>query len=152
MLALFSLAAAFVVPAPLAHSARALRVAAPSMVDIPRITLPDAVGGVLQEQDLNNPNDLSTTDYNTYSAAAIGGTLILFLLPLFDLLSLPGDLVFSALIGGGALAYLSLRKDDVGKYANQFGGYVMVAVDKVAEATPGIQDKVNDLIKQIKGD
>ena len=122
------------------------------MVDIPRITLPDAIGGVLQEQDLKNPNDLSDDEYNTYSAATIGGSLILFLLPLFDILSLPGDLVLSALLGGGLCAYLSLRKDDVGKYANQFGGYVMVAVDKVAEATPGIQDKVNDLIKQIKGD
>ena len=100
--------------------------------------------------DIKNPNDLSQTDYNTYSGAAIGGTLVLFLLPLFDLTGFIGDFIFSALIGGGALAYASLRKDTVGEYANKFGGYVITAVDKVNEQLPTVKAKVDDLIKQIR--
>ena len=77
------------------------------MVDVPRITLPSAVTDVLKEQDLKDPNDMTTADYNSYSAAAVGGTLAFMLLlgPLagiFDISGAVGDFVFSALIGGGA--------------------------------------------------
>ena len=118
--------------------------------NIPRITLPAAVGNVLGEAELKNPNDLDDEAYNTYSAAAIGGTLILFLLPLFDLLGFIGDFIFSALIGGGALAYAALRKDVVGEYANKAGGYVMLGIDKVVEQTPTVKAKIEELIKQLK--
>ena len=47
------------------------------MADIPRITLPDAVAEQLALFDLKNPNDLSTEEYNSYSAAAIAGTVLL---------------------------------------------------------------------------
>ena len=80
------------------------RAPAAVMLDIPRITLPDVVTSTIKDQGLNSPNELGTTEYNTYSAAAIGGTLILFLLPIFNLLGFLGDFVFSALIGGGAAA------------------------------------------------
>ncbi len=77
------------------------------MVDVPRISLPSAVTDVLKEQDLKNPNDMAATDYNSYSAAAVGGTLVFMLLlgPLtgvFDISGAVGDFIFSALIGGGA--------------------------------------------------
>ena len=91
---------------------------APRMVDIPRISLPSVVSDTLKEQDLKDPNGLSDTEYNTYSGAAIGGTLIFFLLPgalIFDaydaLLTVFEDFLFSAIIGGGIAAYLALRKD-----------------------------------------
>ena len=45
-------------------------------------------------------------------------------------------LCFSALIGGGALAYAALRKDEAGEYANKFGTVLLETVDKVAEALP----------------
>ena len=44
--------------------------------------------------------------------------------------------VDAALIGGGALAYAALRKDDAAEYANKFGGLLLEAVDKVTEALP----------------
>ena len=111
------------------------------MVDVPRITLPSAVTDVLKEQDLKNPNDMTTADYNSYSAAAVGGTLAFMLLlgPLtgiFDISGAVGDFAFSALIGGGALAYAALRKDEAGEYANKFGTVLLETVDKVAEALP----------------
>jgi hypothetical protein len=147
MLALLALTpTAFTAPSPLL--AGGVRVAAStraavSMLDIPRVALPDAVSEAIKEQDLKSPNDLSDADYNTYSAAAIGGTLIFFILPLFDLLGFFGDFVFAALIGGGAAIYCSLRKDAVGEYANKFGGIVLQGADAVAEQVP-------KLVKQIK--
>ena len=83
------------------------------MVDIPRIELPSAVSDALKDIDLKNPNDLSTADYNTYSAAAIGGTLALFVpgALVFDVTGTIADFLVSATIGGGVGAYLALRKD-----------------------------------------
>ena len=150
MLAIYALSTAFVVPTPLATAPHMQRAVAPLMVDIPRVALPDAIADVIKEQDLNSPNDLSDGDYNTYSAAAIGGTLIFFLLPIFNLLGPIGDFVFSALIGGGVGAYASLRKDTVGEYGNKFGGYVLMAVDKVVEQTPAVKAKVEELIDSVK--
>jgi len=109
-------------------------------VDIPRITLPDAVTEAIKSVDLKSPNDLSTTEYNSYSGAAIGGTLIFFLLPgalIFDLLDalgpVVGDFLFSAIIGGGLAAYLSLRADQAGEYANKFGAALVDAVGSAVD-------------------
>ena len=106
-----------------------------AMVNIPRISLPDQVSEIIKQQDLKSPNELSDSEYNTYSAAAIGGTLVL-LLPiaaldgaLFGFLK---DFVISALLGGGLLAYLALRKDGLSEQANKFGGLLMGVIDKVA--------------------
>ena len=109
--------------------------------DLPRISLPSAVTDVLKEQELKNPNDLSNADYNSYSAAAVGGTLIFMVLlgpvtGIFDLGGVVGDFVFSALIGGGTLAYAALRKDEASEYANKFGNLLLETADKVAEAVP----------------
>ena len=117
------------------------------MLDIPRISLPDALTGPLADLDLKNPNDLSDAEYNSYSAAAIGGTLIFFLLPVFNLLGFAGDSIFSALIGGGAGAYASLRKDQIGDYGNKFGGIVLQGADKVAEQVPVVKAKIEELLK-----
>jgi len=103
-------------------------------VDIPRIELPDAVTSALKDIDLKNPNDLGTTDYNNYSGAAIAGTLALFLpgILVFDITGLVADFVLSATIGGGLAAYLALRSDGAGDFANKAGAALLSAVDKVA--------------------
>ena len=153
MLALCTLAATSFVPHanPIALAAARRAPAMVSMADIPRITLPDAVADVIKEQGLNSPNDLDTTAYNNYSAAAIGGTLILFILPLFDFVGFIGDFVLSALIGGGALAYLSLRKDDLGEYGGKFGGIVMTGIDKAGPLAGEAKTAIEKLIKDITG-
>ena len=112
-----------------------------SMVDIPRITRPEKLSDALDEQGLKNPNDLSDAEYNTYSAAAIGGTLIFMALPGAALFldfqaffaAIAKDFLFSALIGGGIFAYLSLRQDDVSVYANKFGEAVLTQADKILD-------------------
>ena len=71
--------------------------------------------------DLKSPNELSDSEYNNYSAAAIGGTLVLLLpIGLLDgaLLGFLRDFVISALLGGGLLAFLALRKDQAAELAN----------------------------------
>merc|ERR1712127_371738 len=83
-----------------------------------------------------NPNDLTTGEYNTYSAAAVGATLVTMLLlgpvaGIFDIYGVVLDFVFSALLGGGALAYATLRKDEVADYANKFGAALMDGFSKV---------------------
>lgn len=113
-------------------------------VNIPRITLPDPIPDALSSIDLKNPNELSTEEYNSYSGAAIAGTLIFFLLPgalvsgMYDVVAeflsaAVKDFAFSALIGGGLAAYLSLRKDSVSESANNLGSSLLEAVDKVLE-------------------
>jgi outer membrane biosynthesis protein TonB len=116
--------------------------------DIPRITLPSAITGALEGIDLKSPNDLSTADYNSYSGAAILGTLLFFVLPgaaISDVepLALVFDFVFSALTGGGAAAYAALRSDDIGEKAREIGGKVASVFPagekpKVAEAAPEV--------------
>lgn len=96
------------------------------MLDIPRVTLPEPVSEALKSLDLRDPNELTVRQYNEYSVAAILGTLVFFLLPgaaltelnLFPLLI---DFGWSAVIGGGLAAYLSLRKDEIGDKTNEFG-------------------------------
>ena len=76
------------------------RALSPVMLDIPRVALPTAVSAQLKEFDLKDPNQLSTAEYNTYSAAAIGGTLAL-MLPgalIFDITGLIGDFLFGATV------------------------------------------------------
>ena len=148
MFAICSLAAAFVVPTPLARSAVAPCRAAPVMTDIPRIELPSVVTDVLKDVGVKNPNELDTTAYNEYSAAAIGGTLLFFILPIFDITGFFGDLIFSALFGGGLLAYAALSDGPVGEYGNKFGGLVMKGVD---EGFPAVKSKVEELIKSVTG-
>ena len=109
-----------------------------SMLDFPRIELPESLTTVLKESNLKNPNDLTTVEYNTYSAAAVGATLATMLLlgpvsNVFDIYGVVLDFVFSALLGGGALAYATLRKDEVADYANKFGAALLQAADTVAE-------------------
>ena len=102
--------------------------------DVPRLTLPDALDGTFNDFDLKNPNTMTQDEYNAYSGAAIAGTLALFLpgaLAIFDVSGFIGDFAFSALVGGGAAAYCSLRKDGIGDTANDIGGKLLGAIDKV---------------------
>jgi len=107
------------------------------MLSIPRIQLPPAVADQLAEFDLKNPNELSDSEYNTYSGAAIGGTLALMIpgaLLLFDVSGFIADFLFGALVGGGLCAYFALRKDQASEYANKFGATVLSAADKLGNA------------------
>ena len=148
---LFIASAGLVLPAPPQRAHAARRAAPTTMLDIPRITLPAAVADPIKDLDLKSPNDLSQAEYNSYSAAAIGGTLIFFILPLFDFVGFIGDFVLSALIGGGALAYLSLRKDDLGEYGGKFGGIVMTGIDKAGPLAGEAKTAIEKLIKDITG-
>jgi len=125
------------------------RAPAPAMVDIPRVNLPDAVTSPMKDAGLKSPNEMSITEYNNYSAAAIGGTLLLFILPLFDITGFIGDFIFSALIGGGLCIFLTLYKDTA-EYGDKFGGAVMKGINKGEELVPVVKDKVQKLIKDIK--
>jgi hypothetical protein len=83
------------------------------MLDVPRVELPSAVTDVLKEQNLKNPNKMTTAEYNSYSAAAVGGTLVFMLLlgpvtGIFDIGGAIFDFVFSALLGGGTARLLLL--------------------------------------------
>mmetsp|Transcript_96636 Transcript_96636/g.141334 ORF Transcript_96636/g.141334 Transcript_96636/m.141334 type:complete len:189 (-) Transcript_96636:233-799(-) len=105
-------------------------------VDIPRVALPSSVTDVLAANDLKDPNDMTSSEYNTYSATAIGGTLLFFLpgaLLIFDVSGALLDFLFSAFIGGGTAIYASLRKDEVSEYANKFGNALLKAVETVGE-------------------
>ena len=127
---MFTLAAGFTVPA-VRHSPAGVRVPAVTMLDIPRVTLPEPVAAQLAEFDLKNPNQLSAADYNSYSAAAIGGTLAIFLpsaLAIFDVSGAVIDFILSALLGGGLGAFLALRSDGAGDAANKFGKAIVDAV------------------------
>ena len=69
--ALCGISSAFVGPKPRASLRRA---PVRAMVNIPRISLPDQVSEIIKQQDLKSPNELSDSEYNTYSAAAIQST------------------------------------------------------------------------------
>jgi hypothetical protein len=126
------------------------------MVDIPRIELPQAVSDALKDLDLKNPNELSTTDYNTYSAAAIGGTLAIFVpgALLFDVTGTIADFLVSATIGGGVGAYLALSKDT--DSVRDLGGKLLQTVGDDAKADGGITiprielpQAITDVLKDI---
>jgi len=108
-------------------------------LNLPRLTLPDAVGEKLESLDLKNPNDMDEDEYDAYSGAAIGGTLLTFLVPgalvsgIFGAVSalvtgILFNFVFSALIGGGLGIYLSVRTDEIGQTirSNGYGLYQSV--------------------------
>ena len=97
------------------------------------LTCTECVGDVLKDVDFKNPNSLSQADYNTYSGAAIAGTLALFLplLLVFDVSGFVLDFVLSALLGGGLGAGLALSKGGASDAANKFGATVLSTVDKV---------------------
>ena len=50
-----------------------------SGASVPRLELPEAVVSAMKDLDLKDPNQLSEAEYNSYSFAAIGGTLALML-------------------------------------------------------------------------
>ena len=94
---------------------------------------PRAQSDGIKSVDLKSPNELTEEEYNSYSGAAIGGTLLM-LIPVayYDglLFEFAKSFAISALLGGGLGAYLSLRKDGVGEKAGEFGSAV---VNKVKE-------------------
>lgn len=101
-------------------------------VNLPRLDLPSAVTDKLTDFDLKNPNAMNEEEYKSYSGAAIAGTLLFFLLPGAAITGILGaigtvagaavtDFLFSALVGGGALIYLSLRKDAIGDSVREYG-------------------------------
>ena len=99
------------------------------MLDVPRLTLPSALDSTFSDLSLKNPNKLSQDEYNTYSGAAIAGTLAL-LLPgalVFDVTGVVGDFLFSALLGGGLAAFLALRTDGISSTVNSVGGKLLDA-------------------------
>eukprot|EP00620_Florenciella_sp_RCC1587_P020512 CAMPEP_0182567814 /NCGR_PEP_ID=MMETSP1324-20130603/8929_1 /TAXON_ID=236786 /ORGANISM="Florenciella sp., Strain RCC1587" /LENGTH=108 /DNA_ID=CAMNT_0024781867 /DNA_START=36 /DNA_END=362 /DNA_ORIENTATION=+ len=100
-------------------------------LSIPRISLPDSITGPMSDLDLKNPNNLSDDEYNSYSAAAIAGTVLL-LVPFAytdgTLFAFVRDFVVSALIGGGAMAALALYPED--PFANKLGEAVMGVINK----------------------
>ena len=105
------------------------------MVDIPRITLPSAVTDTMKDINLRNPNTMSDAEYNSYSGAAILGTLVFFLVPgslIFDVKGAIFDFIFSALTGGGIMAFLALNPS-TSDFACKAGDSLLDAVDKVGE-------------------
>jgi hypothetical protein len=110
------------------------------MVDIPRITLPAAVTDVLKDLELKNPNDMNQAEYNSYSGAAILGTLVLFVLfgviGVFDISGALFDFIFSALIGGGLMAFLALNKS-TSEFAGKAGDKLLSAADSLGEKLGG---------------
>jgi len=121
-----------------AHAAR--RTPGVLMVDIPRITLPAAVTDVLKDLELKNPNDMNQAEYNSYSGAAILGTLVLFVLfgviGVFDISGALFDFIFSALIGGGLMAFLALNKS-TSEFAGKAGDKLLSAADSLGEKLGG---------------
>lgn len=113
-----------------------------------RYDLPSAATDVMTgELGLLNPNTMDAKDYDGYSGAAVAGTLVFFLLPgalLTGAADVLGqfagaaliDFVFSALIGGGAAIYLSLRSDEIGATVNKAGSKLLDVVDDLVGGEP----------------
>ena len=97
---------------------------------------PRAQSDGIKSVDLKSPNELTEEEYNSYSGAAIGGTLLL-LVPIAYLdellFAIVKDFAIAAILGGGAGAYLSLRSDSAGEAANKFGAGLLGLVDKVLD-------------------
>jgi len=105
-------------------------------VSVPRLTLPSSVTDGMTQVDLKNPNAMSDAEYSAYSGAAIGGTLIFFLVPGAVYIDVSGavfDFIFSALTGGGICAALALSNTPASEPLNKFGASVLSAVDTVGE-------------------
>jgi hypothetical protein len=83
--------------------------------------LPAAIVAQLNELELLDPTVLPREDQDHVIGVASVGALALFLLPLFEI-GFFGDLVVSALVGGGAASYFALRKDGVGSQTRRVVG------------------------------
>ena len=83
----------------------------------PASSLPDFATNLLQELELSDPTTLAKPQQDEVVGAAAIGALVVFLLPLVE--NVFTDLLVSSLVGAAPLAYLSLRRDDVGGYARQ---------------------------------
>ena len=145
-----SCAMALVMPA---HRVTPALVRAPAarMVDIPRISIPDQLGSALADADLKNPNTLSQSEYNTYSGAAIGGTLALFIPGtfVFDVSGVIGDFAVSALLGGGIAAALALSNTGASAPANQFGAKLLDAAGGVSIPRVSLPSAIGDTLRDI---
>jgi hypothetical protein len=110
-----------------------------------RYDLPEQVTDVVENKlGLLSPNDMSESDYDGYSGAAIAGTLVFFLLP-GAILTGGADVLsaffgaavinfaISAAIGGGSAIFLSLRDDEIAKTVNLYGGGFLDKVDEILE-------------------
>ena len=105
-------------------------------ISVPRLTLPSAAADVMKDVNLKNPNAMSDAEYNAYSGAAIGGTLIFLGVGIFFGIDVSGavfDFVFSALTGGGICAALALSNTGASEPVNKFGEAVLSVVDIVGE-------------------
>ena len=107
-------------------------------------TLPSFAAEALSSLDLSDPTMLPDDEKDRVVFTAAAGALLLFLLPLFDGAGPFADFGLSSVIGGGALGYAALRKDDAGAYARKLGGAVAVVVDKLKawDAENGLSEKV----------
>jgi hypothetical protein len=122
--------------------------------DIPRITLPSAITEALTGIGLKSPNDLSNADYNSYSGAAILGTLSIFAtlgaaVADIEILALPANFIFSALTGGGIAAYAALRSDDIGTKAREIGGKVAGVFPAAVKAVPEVVEEAPKVVEAV---
>ena len=101
-------------------------------------TLPAPLATTLDQFDLYDPTRLSD-DESSDLVGVIGlGSLLFFLLPIFET-GLLSDIGFSALFGGGLASYLGLRKDTVGTISRNVAGSL------ANKAAVGVYDKVSEL-------
>lgn len=117
-------------------------------LNVPRLDLPDVVTDKLTGFDLKNPNIMNEVEYRSYAGSAIAGTLLFFTVPGALLTGLYSnldsvaiavvvDFLVSALIGGGALIYLSLRNDSIGEKVREVGLKLLTTLkDTTGIATP----------------
>jgi len=84
------------------------------------ITLPPAVSEALESADLFDPTKLQAQEQDDWLGVVGFGTVLAFLLPIFEAGLIP-DILFSALFGGGLAAYVGLRKDEAGTISRTTG-------------------------------
>jgi len=108
-------------------------------------SLPGPLADVLSKAGLADPTSLPASERDEVLGAAAAGAILLFLLPLFDIAGFLGDLALSALLGGGALGYLSLRPD-TSATARQLGGLTVKAVEKAGPALEQVAAKVKGFL------
>jgi len=86
----------------------------------------------LNELELLDPTVLPREDQNDVIGVASVGALALFFLPLFEI-GFFGDLVVSALVGGGGASYFALRKDGVGTRTRRIVGKSAVLAAQIVQ-------------------
>ena len=127
-------------------------------------TLPLALTDTLDKYDLYDPTRLADKEADDLVGLIGAGTLLTFLLPIFETGFL-ADVGFSALIGGGLASYLGLRKDTVGTISrNVAGGLANKAAVGAYEAAVEVEEEyqltdkakrkgkevIDDVIKKVK--